>query len=192
MRGLPRFAPPLDLGAYPVCMKLVNAFWELVLFRLAPQELPASPLLLRATLAVYFVTDVLSGVKQIPLDRALWFAAADTAALAGFIALLLRLGGRPARLTQALTAVYGGMALLGLLSLPIIAWSVRARAAGESDQLPELLNWIVLGWSVGLLAHVLRHALQVALGTAIWIGIGYLFLWLWLMWWLSALLMPGA
>ena len=62
-----------------------------------------------------------------------------------------------------------------LLALPVMVWIVRQGSEGDI-QLPSLLLLALMAWSIAIMAHILRHALDVP----IWVGtlgaLGYTFL----------------
>ncbi len=64
---------------------------------------------------------------------------------------------------------------MGLLALPVMTWIVGQGPEGDI-QLPSLLLLVLMAWSIAIMAHILRHALDVP----VWVGalgaLGYTFL----------------
>lgn len=102
-------------------LQFLKVYLDIVLWRRGPQDLPASPLLLGLSAAVY----VLVSVVQLTLlgeSGAAWFVfvVLDPLLLTGGVWLLLRFFDRRERFLQTATAVLGTGALLGvLLFLPM-------------------------------------------------------------------------
>lgn len=138
---------------------LARAFADVCRFRLAPQQLPASPALLLVALAAYALSGAAGAAIELPPSRALLASVLDTALLAAFTAGVLMLRGVAGRLTQTLTALTGAQAVLGVAGIPVLLWLHAAR--GSAAELVPSVAWLALFvWSLLVFAHVLRHALS--------------------------------
>jgi hypothetical protein len=87
----------------------------------------------------------------------------------------LNLKGVLARYQQTLTALAGGLALVGLVSLPVTGWLFWAQTHEADVGLPALLLLGILVWNIMLVAHVLRYALDVSLPLALVFSMAYMF-----------------
>jgi len=101
--------------------QFLRIFIDIVLWRRGPQDLPASSLLLWATVAAYVAV---SAVQLALLGEtvATWFffVVVDPLLLAAWVWLVLRLYGRRERFVQTVSAVFGTGAVLGIgLYLPL-------------------------------------------------------------------------
>jgi hypothetical protein len=159
---------------------LIYFFFELCLLRKAPQDLPASS----ALLAVTLVADMLSAV--------LLAHAAGISPVLGLaqslvdVVLMLSLlyGGlswarHPARFTQAATALLGSGALLGIFAIvPLELFPVDTQSQGSP--VGALLFIGIIGWSVLVIGHIVRHAFALRLTQGVAISVAYNLLVYWL------------
>ncbi len=139
---------------------LLTLFFKLCLLRAKPQDLPASGLLLGAALGAYFLTGLMIALTEQSVGYSLLAALADSAVLALLTHTVLLLRKRPGRLPQTLIALAGTGAVIQLIAWPLLAN-------------PVLLIPLLI-WSLTINAHILRHALEIALGLAILISLGFL------------------
>jgi len=174
--------PPLPVTAVLACdpcnggesgvSALLTLFLDLCRLRAAPQDLPASRTLLWASALAAIVSappgdeGVLSG----------WIAAGLQVALLGlFVHTLLGLQNLPERWDQTGTAVFGTTALINLMAWPIVLWYYRVPEP-EAAFIPSLLGVLLSCWYIAVLAHILRHALELGLGAALMLSVGCMLL----------------
>ncbi len=162
---------------------LVLPFIEICLLRRAPNQIPASPLLLRFAVAGYLLSGLLIALPGLSLGEGLLSTALDFALLFGLTCLGLYLAGKRERITQTLTALAGAGTVVNLLALPAVLW---LQAAGEAP-LPSLLLLLLTIWSIAILGHILRHAFSILFAFGILIAIGYY----WLLLSLLSVVAPG-
>ena len=156
----------------------VRPFIDLCLMRRRPQDLPPSSLLLTLTLVAHTMTGVFASLQLLSPGSALLAGITGTLLLCAMAAMLLALQRHLERLTQTLTALAGSLALLDLIALPITSWWQQVHDSGVANPLPALLLLAVLGWNLGVVGHVLRHALGIAwfMGIAIALAFYLLFM----------------
>jgi hypothetical protein len=137
---------------------IVRLFAQIALLRRGPQDLPASELLLALTVLGYFcVNFVLSSV--LPPD-AHWRGPllVDTVFTLLWYVGLLKLLGRPERILQTTTAVFGFQAVLSPL---LIASEWLMRRVGEDWQVPvTCVGLLLLAWLIAANSHVVKAALE--------------------------------
>jgi len=138
---------------------LLTLFFKLCLLRAKPQDLPASGLLTGAALAAYFLAGLMIALTQQSAGPAVLAALADSAVLALLTHTVLLLRKRPERLAQTLSALAGTGAVIQLIAWPLLAT-------------PALLGLLI--WNLAINAHILRHALELRLGPAIFASVGFL------------------
>jgi hypothetical protein len=152
---------------------LIQFFAELCLLRRAPQDLPASALLLGTVL----IADLLVGaVLGLAVDLSPLVALAeglvDVIFTLGLLYLALRLLDRLPRFLQTATALLGAGALLGVVAiLPL-----SLLPSGESSQhsaLAGLLFLGLIGWSILVTGHILRHSFDLRLAQGVVIAVAY-------------------
>lgn len=161
---------------------LLNFFVDLCLLRAAPQDLPGSSFLLVVTAVLNLVV----GMAMIADAR----IGVLIAFLEGLFEVLLMLAalyfglkfhGSLARFQQAATALMGSGFLLGLLALPMVAWSHHS----ESSEAGLLLLGLII-WSMVVMGHILRHVFD----TRFNLGLGIAVLYTLVSWNLSFMLFP--
>lgn len=150
--------------------------WKLVeicLLRAGPQDLPASARFLGLTLLGYTLVDWLISRTSLPSSQALLVGLLDVLLLASFAQIALRIVAKPERFNQTLAAMAGTWLLLGLLALPMIQGLIAARAADTSVPLLGFAYLGILVWSLLVLGHILRHALNLSMPFGVGIGLVY-------------------
>ena len=93
----------------------------------------------------------------------------------------LKFHGSLARFQQAATALMGSGFLLGLLALPLVAWSHHS----ESSEAGLLLLVLII-WSLVVMGHILRHTFE----TRFNLGLGIAVLYTLVSWNLTFMLFP--
>lgn len=135
--------------------------WRILFFRDGPQALPGS----RDWTVLAALVYVGSGLALLELRAVpggpFRLLALDVLFLVVFFGSLLAIVGRPARIPQSLQAVWLCGIYLHLLSMPF--GSVLA-APEEADDiwvnLAITLSLAALFWSIAVMAHILKHALE--------------------------------
>lgn len=144
---------------------LITFFVELCVLRRAPQDLPASEILLGIVLILDLIVGLLVGITAgLPWLTSLIQGVAEiliilTALYAALTQMKLR-----ARFVQSATALLGSGALLGLLA--ILPLSLNPTGSDETDlaALGALLLLALIVWGVVVTGHILRHTFTLTLG----------------------------
>jgi hypothetical protein len=152
---------------------LIHYFIDLCFLRRGPQDLPASPVLVKVLALVYLGVDVLVDVSTGQgFAGALVQALVDLGLLLVLLYTGLRVLGRLPRLPQAAAALLGSGALLSLLVLVPLGMA----SEGESPQMTgfaALLFLALLAWSIVVTGHILRHTLDLTLVQGALIAVAY-------------------
>jgi hypothetical protein len=160
----------------------LNLYFEIALFRRAPQDLPASSTLLYLSLLLYAVVSFAAMSVQLPRDSAMLQALADTGLMAAFTWGVLAFRSRQPRFPQTLCALAGTGIVLGLIAIPVLAWLLRlgdpadANGVTPAAVVPSLLLLFLMGWSIAVVAFIFRHALEVSRGIGVSLAVAYLVL----------------
>jgi len=170
---------------------LIRRFFDICLFRAAPQDLPGSTFLMSIMIVAYIFSGllVISGVQ--PWPTAIKLVTIDTLLLAGLLYLLLWGMGLGNRFCQTYTAILGAGVILQLASWPILAWqghNITQPEISNSLLISSLLLWTWLLWNVLVIGHILKHALSSKLPYGIFLAMFYLFL----SFNISRILVPGS
>ena len=140
---------------------LLRLFAQISLLRRGPQDIPASPVLLLATVFGYIaVTCLVSAL--LPPSAGPWLLPLiiEVLFLLAWYAVLLRLVRRPERFLQTTTALFGYQTLL---APPLIAssWLIQQFEKDSAWFLPaSLIALVLVIWKVAAGSHVLRAALE--------------------------------
>ncbi|MBL3589057.1 MAG: hypothetical protein JMN24_04580 [gamma proteobacterium endosymbiont of Lamellibrachia anaximandri] len=148
---------------------LLNFFVDLCLLRAAPQDLPASGVILAGT----FLLNILVSLLMIVDARhgpglALIESLFETFLMLVVLYLALRTRRLRGRFQQSATALMGSGLLLGLLALPLVAWSHRSESTEAS-----LLLLLLIIWSIVVLGHIIRHTFGLTLNIGVALGVLY-------------------
>ncbi len=137
--------------------EIAKLFYDIALFKKAPQDVPASGVLLRFVVFVYALisfmmlymsTSVFNAVLQVAVELLLVFA---------FCKGLLYWIGKPERYQQTFIALVGIDALMSFFSFPALA------ALSSPNNGSVLGFFAVVGlmlWHLAVTGHILRHALS--------------------------------
>ena len=149
------------------------------LLRVAPQDLPASTLLLGIAVAANAGLGTLVTLLHFPPLTAVAVGVTLTLLPGLFAFVLLVVRGRVERFSQTYAALAGTGAVLGLISLPLVVLMERSGPADGPSAAGVLVTvpWLaLLVWSWVVSGHILRHALSVHLTAGI--GISMALFWL--------------
>jgi len=153
--------------------QLLRLFAAICLLRAAPQDLPASRVLLGIALGCYLFIAGLLAIPAYGAWTALGFASLDTFLLVVFVMALLYLLRRPGRIIQTLTALAGCGFLLGVPAVPLVFWGQPSQSADQVSSLLLAAWLLLLLWNLVVAGHILRHALSARLGTGIGVALLY-------------------
>jgi hypothetical protein len=154
---------------------LLNYFVDLCLLRRRPQDLPASSVVL----GLVFVLNVVAGTllvvgANMGLLLSLTESLVEAAMMLAVLRAVLGWRGMGARFTQTGAAILGSNALLTLVALPLL--NLVASGADGSGGMAQLGGVLLVGlmvWNVVVMGHVLRHALNLALGQGVALAASY-------------------
>lgn len=160
-------------------LAIARPFVEICLLRRAPQDLPASPLLLGIALSAHAGLGVLVTALYYPLLTAIGVSVTGTLLLGLLAFALLTARGLGERFLQTYAAFAGTGAVLEAIALPLVALLEGSEAGDAPSAAGVILTipWLaLLVWSWVVSGHILRHALSVHLTAGI--GISMAFFWL--------------
>lgn len=150
---------------------LFNLFLDLCLLRVAPQDIPAAPVLLWLTALFNILTNILilfADLKRTPL-QIMGESIFDVVILLSTLRIALYWQNLESRFNQTATAIFGSNVLLGF----ILAILPNNGGEGIIGEIWLLLLLSLLIWQFLVLGHILRHAFEISLSPAIIAGIIY-------------------
>lgn len=159
-------------------LALIQFFVDLCLLRRKPQDLPASPVLFAAVLAVAVLGGLLLSVTAgSGVVGALAQSLLDLLLLLGVLHLALKALDKQARYLQTATALLGADAVIGFVALVPVGLAAPAAGAGAEPGAELLLAGLMflalVAWSVLVVGHILRHALDLSLAQGIVIAVAF-------------------
>jgi hypothetical protein len=153
---------------------LFRAFFNICLLKKGPQDLPLSRELLTLCLLLYTAVNILLALTTTAAVRAIASGVLETALVSTLTIIILRLTRHPERWVQTLTALTGTGCILGIMALPLFAGSMFPGAGDFLQALLVILYLILIIWSLAIMGHILRHALDTTLGTGVVFAIIYI------------------
>ena len=141
---------------------LVSRLIGILVLRQGPQDLPAGPSVMLATLAGYMLVAAVSLTTGTPPASPTTVLLLATGLPMLLTWVVLRLRSRVSRWEQTLSALYGTSALLSLLSLPL-----NLQAGAEPAPPIMLISLVIFLWSFAVDAHIWRHALNISFAAGL-------------------------
>jgi hypothetical protein len=140
--------------------ELIRLFWQIALLRRGPQDLPASTLLLGLTVSGYLGVNIVMSSVLPPESHWPELLLIDSLFMLVWYAALLRLLGRPERILQTTTAVFGFQAVMAPLLIGS-EWLMGRFGADGTWQVPLTCAWLLLlVWLIAANSHIVRAALE--------------------------------
>jgi hypothetical protein len=154
-------------------LQLIRLWFDICLFRKAPQDLPASGFLSGLSLTCYVLVSFLVAFPSSGIVSAVQLALLDVLMLVVFVSALLYLQSKTERVGQTLSAMAGSGSLLGLFALPLV---LLVDPGLPAEQLSPLLtiSWLsLLIWNLFVMAHIMRHALSISFAVGLGAAVLY-------------------
>ena len=158
-------------------LALLEAFFQIVMRRRGPEDLPDSQLLLALAIAAYLGTQAVVAITFYGWGRdALQAVALDFVLLAACYWLLLQLARKPGRYRQTLTALAGTGAILALPQAPLALIAGIDSTSQDAPAGPKLAVLLLLFWTIAVQAHITSRALSTNFWIGLAVAVGYLLL----------------
>ena len=158
-------------------IQLLRTFWGMCTMKIAPQDLPASTVLLSLSLLAYFVTGAIVALLQWSTPQALLAAMLDTVLFTILCYVVLWTRMLSNRFIQTMTALAGSCSLLALIAAPLVYWQ---KSLGIPDNgaitFPAVLLFAWTGWNISVVGHILRHALSTAFALGLGLAAAYTYI----------------
>lgn len=153
---------------------LFRAFFNICLLKKGPQDLPLSRELLALCLLLYTAVNILLALTTTTPARAIASGVLETALVSVLTIIILRLSRHPGRWVQTLIALTGTGCILGIMALPLFAGSLLFDSGELLQALLVILYLILIIWSLAIMGHILRHALDTTMGVGVVFAITYI------------------
>ena len=153
--------------------KLIDAFWKICLFKLGPQDLPASSALMLISTLAYGVASMLGAMLKLSPGAAFLSGLLDAALVGAMTQLLLWIREKGARFQQTFTALMGTGAILTFLALPLVY--VQLQLGDQGAVMPSILVLGLTLWYFAIIGHILRHAISAPFFVGVLLAILYMY-----------------
>lgn len=160
-------------------LTVLKSFLALCLLRLRPQDLPAAPVLAGFAALCYVAAGLVMALQHMTPAGAAGLVLLDTALFGFLIWLLLWVRLMMNRYLQTFTAMLGASAVLEMAALPLVIWQQQLVVGDELSTMAvvvSLLLWAWLFWSLLVLGHILRHAVDTILPIGVMLALLYMFI----------------
>lgn len=160
-------------------LTVLKSFFALCLLRLRPQDLPASPVLAGFAAVCYVAAGLLMALQHMSPAGAAGLVALDTALFGFLIWLLLWIRLMPNRYLQTFTAMLGASAVLEIVAVPLVLWQQSAIVGDQmttAGVIVSLLLWVWLFWSLLVIGHIVRHAIDTILPIGVILALLHMFI----------------
>jgi len=161
----------------------IKFYLQLCFLKVAPQDAPASKNAFYVSIFSYFVVGTLVVSQEQGTTVGLFLSAVQTALLIFLANLALWIRKTPERYHQTMTALCATGAIIGLIALPIMIFlaggETGVTATGTDTDAFSLayLSWLVLMlWEAYVVAHIIKHAMDIPLVAALAGAFIYLYL----------------
>ena len=174
--------------------ELLRQYFRIAFLMGKPQDLPGGSTQMRVGLALAATTYLLALIGTESAARIIIHIVLDLGCTALVFQLGLSLIGHPGRFEQAFGGLCGASAFVNLVAIPVYHGRGRGFDPAATAEAPDagivaFGEFVLLVWSLSLLAHVLRHTFDLRLAVSILAAFAYVITLVTL---LSVLLPPGA
>ena len=153
---------------------ILKAFFDICCFRMNPQDLPKSNVLLSLSILGYMLASALLALLSAQLVNAILAGIIEVLLVMLFTYGLLQIRNKTERWSQTITALAGTGIVLSLIALPLYYLGSSQGGAGTIQNVGLFLLIILIFWNIAIMAHIFRHALQTTIGLGVAIAIAYL------------------
>ncbi|MBX2836342.1 MAG: hypothetical protein KTR35_05775 [Gammaproteobacteria bacterium] len=140
-----------------VMAALLTQYFNIAFLMAKPQDLPAGSNQLTIALSLSFTSYVLASLTHYGFAQSVGTAFVDLALSGLLIYVALVALGRTERFYQAYGALAGAGAVLNTAAIPLFL----VRSEEQASLTAGLADFVLLVWSLSLLAHVIRHTFEV-------------------------------
>ena len=158
----------------------MNTFFKMLFGNLVlnkgPQDLPASRILMKLSLLVYFVSGLPSLLVNVEFEQAVLAQSLDVVVLLLFTYLCLQAFAKLERYIQTIVALASVGVVFQLIVLPILFEFREVEEASQAMLGMSILLLALVSWNLTVIAHIFRESFSVRLPAAIALTICYMFI----------------
>ena len=148
-------------------IKLLTAFWNIMLKRSGQETLPDSNFFLGLVFIFYFLTQLVSGIKvSDSIDMFLISFVIDAVSLAVWLKLLVEFFGAQSYFRRSLIALFGTQGIFNIIASPLIIEFSNYMQTTEMVEEIQIPAWLTVSfllvaiWSVIIMAHIFSKVMS--------------------------------
>lgn len=148
-------------------IKLLTAFWNIMLKRSGQESLPDSNFFLGLVFIFYFLTQLISGIKvSDSIDMFLISFVIDAVFLAVWLRLLVEYFATQSYFRRSLIALFGTGGIFNIIASPLIIEFSNYLQSGEMINELQIPVWLTLSfllvaiWSIIIMAHIFSKVMS--------------------------------
>ena len=148
-------------------IKLLTAFWNIMLKRSGQESLPDSNFFLGLVFVFYFLTQLISGIKvSDSIDMFLVSFVIDAVFLAVWLRLLVEFFATQSYFRRSLIALFGTGGIFNIIASPLIIEFSNYLQSGEMINELQIPVWLTLSfllvaiWSIIIMAHIFSKVMS--------------------------------
>jgi hypothetical protein len=148
-------------------IKLLTAFWNIMLKRSGQESLPDSNFFLGLVFVFYFLTQLISGIKvSDSIDMFLISFVIDAVFLAVWLRLLVEYFATQSYFRRSLIALFGTGGIFNIIASPLIIEFSNYLQSGEMINELQIPVWLTLSfllvaiWSIIIMAHIFSKVMS--------------------------------
>ncbi len=148
-------------------IKLLTAFWNIMLKRSGQESLPDSNFFLGLVFIFYFLTQLISGIKvSDSIDMFLISFVIDAVFLAVWLRLLVEFFATQSYFRRSLIALFGTGGIFNIIASPLIIEFSNYVQSGEMINELQIPVWLTLSfllvaiWSIIIMSHIFSKVMS--------------------------------
>lgn len=148
-------------------IKLLTAFWNIMLKRSGQESLPDSNFFLGLVFVFYFLTQLISGIKvSDSIDMFLISFVIDAVFLAVWLRLLVEYFATQSYFRRSLIALFGTGGIFNIIASPLIIEFSNYVQSGEMINELQIPVWLTLSfllvaiWSIIIMSHIFSKVMS--------------------------------
>ena len=148
-------------------IKLLTAFWNIMLKRSGQETLPDSNFFLGLVFVFYFLTQLISGIKvSDSIDMFLISFVIDAVFLAVWLRLLVEFFATQSYFRRSLIALFGTGGIFNIIASPLIIELSNYVQSGEMINELQIPVWLTFSfllvaiWSIIIMAHIFSKVMS--------------------------------
>lgn len=162
------------------CKVLLLAFFDICRLVKRPQDIPESRNLLALSAVVYALLSILLASFSQPLESAILVSIIELFLIMIFTLAILQAGGKSTRWVQTITALVGTGIIISIIAFPVYMMigvdELNEFELTAIQNIGLLLLAALSCWNIAIMAHILRHALEINFAIALFLAIIYVWI----------------